>query len=209
MFEARGERQTEFVKLIKEKDIIFGFGPAGTGKSFLAANMASEWLKKHRGSQIIFSKPLIQVDGDLGFLPGDLDEKTAPYKQVLDEFFQEALCEQYQKLISDDRVRFECLEFMRGKTFSNSFIILDEAQNSTVNQMKMFLTRLGKDSKMVILGDLRQCDLDNNFINGLSDVIERFDGPNWKDEIGIVKFKIEDCQRHGLVGKIVRKYEGN
>jgi phosphate starvation-inducible PhoH-like protein len=206
-WETRGERQAEFVKLIKSKDIVFGFGPSGTGKSFLAANMAVEFLKKNRGSEIIFTKPLVQVDGDLGFLPGDLEEKTAPYKQVLDEFFQEALNEQYQKLISEERVKFSCLEFMRGKTFSNAFVILDEAQNCTVNQTKMFLTRLGKNSKMVILGDLNQSDIGDLCLNGLSDALHKFNLPHWYADMGFVKFRIEDIQRHGIVGKIVREYE--
>lgn len=208
MFETRGERQAEFVRFMKEKDISFGFGPAGTGKTFLSSMVAAQFLLSHRGARIIYTKPCVQVDGDWGFLPGDMEEKSQPYRQVLDEFFQEALCEKYQKLIHDGNIEFAPLEFMRGKTYNNCFIILDEAQNTTVNQMKMFLTRLGKDSKMVILGDLRQCDLQNNFINGLSDALKKFDCSKWKNEIGVTKFKIEDIQRNGIVGKIIEEYEG-
>ncbi len=208
MFETRGERQAEFIKLIKEKDIVFGFGPAGTGKSFLAANIGSEFLLSKKMQYIVYTKPCVQVDGDWGFLPGDMKEKSAPYKQVLDEFFQESLDDKYQKFEHEGKIKFEPLEFMRSKTFNNTFCILDEAQNCTINQMKMFLTRLGKESKMVILGDLKQCDLEHLVLNGLSDALRRFNTPQWKNEIGITKFKIDDIQRHDLVGKIIREYDG-
>lgn len=207
-FETRGERQKELVQAIKDRDIVFGYGPAGTGKTFLTANIGAQFLLKNtRERKIVYTKPNVQVDGDWGFLPGDMDDKSAPHKKVLDEFFQEALDDEYQKLSHNGTLKFEPLEFMRSKTFNDSFCILDEAQNTTVNQMKMFLTRLGKNSKMMIIGDLKQCDL-SIINNGLSDALKRFSYEKWINKIGIVKFKIEDIQRHDLVGEIIREYEG-
>ncbi len=207
MFETRGERQKELVKTIETKDITFVYGPAGTGKTAITIWKGLELHDKKKNNGLVITRPLVQVDGDLGFLPGTVDEKIGPYMAVVDEFLQyypgyQRMVEQKDSKIGMAKLEYLPLELMRGRTFENKYIVLDEAQNCTMKQMQMFLTRLGKDSKMVITGDLNQCDL-RVTINGLEDALNRFASHS---QIGIVRFKLEDIQRHGLVGDIIRAY---
>ena len=204
---ARSSNQTKFVELIKSKDLVFGVGPAGTGKTYLAVACAVESLLKKDINRIILSRPAVEAGERLGFLPGDLKEKIDPYLRPLYDAMNDLIPEKtLERYIENNTIEIAPLAFMRGRTLENAFIILDEAQNTSSMQMKMFLTRLGKNSSMVVVGDSTQIDLPRGERSGLSEILEIMPRTN---DIGQVHFKNKDITRHSLVSKIVKAYENN
>lgn len=204
---ARSSNQTKFVELIKSKDLVFGVGPAGTGKTYLAVACAVESLLKKDINKIILSRPAVEAGERLGFLPGDLKEKIDPYLRPLYDAMNDLMPEKtLERYIENNTIEIAPLAFMRGRTLENAFIILDEAQNTSSMQMKMFLTRLGKNSSMVVVGDSTQIDLPRGERSGLSEILEIMPKTN---DIGQVHFKNKDITRHRLVSKIVKAYENN
>lgn len=198
--------QKIYVDNLFKKDIIFGVGPAGTGKTYLAVMYAVSLLKEGSVKKIILTRPAVEAGESLGYLPGDLKEKIAPYLRPLYDALYDSLgVETTNSLIEKEVIEIAPLAYMRGRTLENSCILLDEAQNTTTRQMKMFLTRLGFMSKMIITGDTSQIDLPKGVKSGLVDAIEKLGGIN---EIGIVKFDKDDVIRHLLVAKIIARYEG-
>ena len=203
----RSSNQLKFVNLIKEKDLVFGVGPAGTGKTYLAVACAVEALLKKEISKIILSRPAVEAGERLGFLPGDLKEKIDPYLRPLYDALNDLIpSKTLERYLENNTIEIAPLAFMRGRTLENSYIILDEAQNTSSMQMKMFLTRLGKNSKMVIAGDSTQVDLPRGEKSGLKEILNIMPRT---DEIGKVLFKKGDITRHNLVTKIVEAYEKN
>jgi len=201
----RTKGQLEYVESIRDNDIVFAIGPAGTGKTYLAVAMAVEALKHQEIQKIVLVRPAVEAGESLGFLPGDLQAKINPYlRPLLDATHEMIGFEQVQRLIEQDVIEVVPLAYMRGRTLNESFIILDEAQNSTVAQMKMFLTRMGQDSKIVVSGDPTQSDLPSNQKSGLRDAIGRLDSI---DGVGCVTLTQTDIVRHRLVQKVVEAYE--
>jgi phosphate starvation-inducible PhoH-like protein len=199
------EGQRSFSDAIERNTLTFGIGPAGTGKTFLATAMAVRALREREVSRIILTRPAVEAGEKLGFLPGDLKEKVDPYLRPLYDALGELLDDGVTaKFVDRGTIEIAPLAYMRGRTLSDAFIILDEAQNATVAQLKMFLTRLGSGSKMVVNGDVTQIDLPKGVRSGLLDVQKLFTGV---DDIGIVELYASDVVRHPLVGRIVRAYE--
>ena len=197
--------QINYVKSIKSNSIVFGIGPAGTGKTYLAVALATMAFKAKEVDKIILTRPAVEAGEKLGFLPGDLGAKVDPYLRPLYDALEEMFgIENYQKLIEKGVVEIAPLAYMRGRTLSNAFIILDEAQNATREQMKMFLTRMGEGSKIVVTGDVTQIDLPWDKQSGLIDASEILQGI---EGIGICTLTAKDVVRHELVKKIVRAYE--
>lgn len=197
--------QKKYVDAIKKNSIVFGVGPAGTGKTYLAVALAVYALKNKEIDKIILTRPAVEAGEKLGFLPGDLNEKVDPYLRPLFDALQEMMGqESYQRHIESGRIEIAPLAYMRGRTLSNSFIILDEAQNTTREQMKMFLTRMGENSRIVVTGDITQIDLPHNVTSGMADAIDVL-----KDVEGIeiVRLTAKDVVRHELVTKIIQAYE--
>ena len=196
--------QKAYVDAIKKNTVVFGVGPAGTGKTYLAVCMAVSAFKSKQVDKIILTRPAVEAGEKLGFLPGDLQEKVDPYLRPLYDALQELLgLETYAKLMERGVIEVAPLAYMRGRTLSNAFIILDEAQNTTKEQMKMFLTRMGEGSKTVVTGDVTQIDLDGK-TSGLvhaTNVLEGVEG------IGICHLTAKDVVRHPLVMRIIRAYE--
>lgn len=196
--------QFEFVKAMQEKDIVFAIGPAGTGKTYLAVIQAVTALKKGDVKRIVLTRPAVEAGESLGFLPGDLKEKVDPYLTPLYDALHVMLGnEKTEILIEKGVVEIAPLAYMRGRTLDDAYVILDEAQNTTTSQMKMFLTRLGFHSHMVITGDLTQVDLDRRMESGLSEASHILKGI---EEIGIVHLNSDDVVRHPLVQKIIERY---
>ena len=197
--------QKNYVDAIKRDEVVFGVGPAGTGKTYLAVAMAVSSFRKKEVEKIILTRPAVEAGESLGFLPGDLQSKVDPYLRPLYDALQEMFgLESYQKLIEKGVIEIAPLAYMRGRTLNNSFIILDEAQNTTKEQMKMFLTRMGEGSRMVITGDVTQIDLPSGKKSGLvhaTEILKNIDG------IGIVKLTSSDVVRHSLVMKIIKAYD--
>jgi phosphate starvation-inducible PhoH-like protein len=197
--------QLKYIKAIEENDIVFGIGPAGTGKTFLAVAMAVKYLKEERVERIILTRPAVEAGESLGYLPGTFEEKISPYLTPLyDALFNLLPADKVQKLIESRIVEIAPLAYMRGRTLSEAFIILDEAQNTTNGQMKMFLTRIGMRSKVVITGDITQIDLPKNKESGLviaRKILKGIPG------IEFVEFDKEDVVRHPLVRLIIEAYE--
>ena len=188
-----------------QNELVFGLGPAGTGKTYLAVALAVSMMLEGAVDKIILSRPAVEAGENLGFLPGDLKEKVDPYLRPLYDALYEMLpAEQVDKKLALGEIEIAPLAFMRGRTLSNAFVILDEAQNTTPMQMKMFLTRLGENSRMVVNGDLSQVDLPRGVISGLRDALDTLKGIS---NIGSVTFSANDVVRHGLVAKIVKAYE--
>jgi len=205
-FEPRGEHQRKYVELIMRRTLTFGLGAAGTGKTFLAVACALRALRAGECRRLVISRPVVEAGEKLGFLPGDLLAKLNPYmRPVYDALGDLVDFEDVTRLEDAGVIEVAPLAYMRGRTLSNAFVILDEAQNTTVPQMKMFLTRLGEGSRMVVTGDPTQNDLDRGQKSGLSDAVARLQGFN---DIGIVEFTVDDICRHPLVEQIVRAYEG-
>lgn len=201
----RSATQAEYIKEMMKNELVFGLGPAGTGKTYLAVALAVAMMLEGKIDKIILSRPAVEAGENLGFLPGDLKEKVDPYLRPLYDALYEMLpAEQVDKKIALGEIEIAPLAFMRGRTLSNAFIILDEAQNTTPMQMKMFLTRLGENSRMVVNGDLSQVDLPKGIISGLRDSLETLKGVS---NISSVRFSATDVVRHGLVAKIVKAYE--
>ena len=197
--------QRKYVDVIKKNTIVLGVGPAGTGKTFLAVAMAVKALRDKQVSRIILSRPAIEAGEKLGFLPGDLQSKIDPYLRPLyDSLYEMMGPETYQKLVEKGTIEIAPLAYMRGRTLDDSFIILDEAQNATPEQMKMFLTRLGFNSKMVVTGDLTQTDLPFGQKSGLAAAVRILEDI---DDIAIHYFTEKDVVRHHLVQKIILAYE--
>lgn len=198
-------KQIEYVEALKSKDMVFGIGPAGTGKTYLAVVYAVSMLKKGQAKRIILTRPAIEAGESLGFLPGDLKEKVDPYLRPLYDALYDMLgVETVTNYIEKGIIEIAPLAYMRGRTLSDAICILDEAQNTTEMQMKMFLTRLGFNSKMIITGDISQIDLPNGKKSGLITAINILS--NIK-QIGITKFEKLDVVRHPLVQKILEAYE--
>ena len=197
--------QKEYINLIKNNDITFGIGPAGTGKTYLAVAMAVKAFKRDEVSRIILTRPAVEAGENLGFLPGDLKDKVDPYLRPLyDALFDMLGADKFNKYLERGLIEVAPLAFMRGRTLDNAFIILDEAQNTTREQMKMFLTRLGFGSKAVVTGDLTQTDLPDNKKSGLlhaSDVLKGVEG------IGSINLTERDVVRHALVQRIIVAYD--
>ena len=197
--------QKHYCSAIKNNTITIGVGPAGTGKTYLAVAMAVTAFRAHEINRIILTRPAVEAGEKLGFLPGDLQSKVDPYLRPLyDALFDMLGAENYQRYVERGNIEVAPLAYMRGRTLDDSFIILDEAQNTTREQMKMFLTRLGFNSKMVITGDITQIDLPNGSRSGLKDVIKILKNVN---DIAQVMFSEKDVVRHKLVQDIIKAYE--
>ena len=200
----RSEKQKDYVRALKESEIIISAGPAGTGKTFLAVGVALTMLLEKKIERIILSRPAVEAGERLGFLPGDMKEKVDPYLRPLYDSLYDLLdFEKIQKKIEVGDIEIAPLAFMRGRTLKNSFAILDEAQNATDTQIKMFLTRIGENSKIVINGDPSQIDLPNKSLSGLNRSKKLLGHLN---EISVVDFDHKDVVRHPLVSKIVKAY---
>lgn len=203
----RSLMQGEYIASMQREDVIFALGPAGTGKTYLAVAQAVSELITGKVSRLIFSRPAVEAGERLGFLPGDMKEKVDPYlRPIYDALYDCLPPEQVERRIASGEIEVAPLAFMRGRTLANSFIILDEAQNTTPSQMKMFLTRFGEGSRMVICGDPNQTDLPGGTkSSGLNDACERLKNV---EEIKMIQFGVEDVVRHPIVGRIVTAYEG-
>ena len=205
MIQARGDNQQEYLKTIRENVLNFGVGPAGTGKTYLAVACAIEALMSDEVSRILLVRPAVEAGEKLGFLPGDLSQKIDPYLRPLYDALNDMLgSEQVEKLIERNVIEVAPLAYMRGRTLSHSYIILDESQNTTREQMKMFLTRIGFGSKAVVTGDITQVDLPRGVQSGLRhvlDVLKDVEG------IGLIHFANSDVVRHPLVQKVVEAYD--
>ena len=205
LLKPRSIKQKKYFELVKDKQMVFCCGPAGTGKTYLAVAFAVSMLKSGQVEKIILSRPAVEAGERLGFLPGDLKEKIDPYLRPIYDALNEMLSfQEVIKKIESGHIEIAPLAFMRGRTLSNSFVILDESQNTTSVQMKMFLTRLGENSKMIINGDLSQVDLPSGTKSGLREAINIL--KNIKD-IGFIEFGKKDVVRNKLVSNIVSQYE--
>ena len=198
--------QRIYINAMKRNDLVFGIGPAGTGKTFLAVVYAAKQLRKGSVKRIVLTRPAVEAGESLGFLPGDLKEKVDPYLRPLYDGLNTVLGrEQTQRLIERGVIEIAPLAYMRGRTLDDAFVILDEAQNTTHAQMKMFLTRLGFGSKMVVTGDQTQIDLPKGVKSGLKEAVKKLSGVRG---ISIMKMDQSDVVRHPLVSKIINRYEG-
>ncbi|HPI94502.1 MAG TPA: PhoH family protein [Deltaproteobacteria bacterium] len=200
-------QQKRYVDAMRCKDILFGIGPAGTGKTYLALAMGVHYLLKKKVERIVLTRPAVEAGERLGFLPGDLQEKVNPYLRPLyDALYDMLERDHVLRLLARDSIEIAPLAFMRGRTLNDAFIILDEAQNTTSEQMKMFLTRLGFNSKALITGDITQIDLPQGVKSGLVEASQILKDI---DELGFVFFSEDDVVRHKVVAKIIRAYEKN
>lgn len=197
--------QAKYIESLGKNDVVFTLGPAGTGKTYIAVAMAVAMFTAGKVEKIILSRPAVEAGEKLGFLPGDLKEKIDPYLRPLYDALQDMIpAERLLRHMEVGDIEVAPLAFMRGRTLANAFVILDEAQNTTPTQMKMFLTRLGENSRMVITGDLTQTDLPKDVKSGLGDVIRKVEGI---EGIGVVRFTDSDVVRHPLAAKIVKAYD--
>ena len=201
----RSPIQAAYIQAIDDAELVFGLGPAGTGKTYLAVAKAVEKLVGGEVDRIILSRPAVEAGEQLGFLPGDMREKVDPYLRPIYDALHDMLpTQQVAKRLENGEIEVAPLAFMRGRTLANAFVILDEAQNTSAVQMKMFLTRLGENSRMVVTGDLSQVDLPRGMRSGLRDAVEILEG---NEAIAVVRFTDRDVVRHPLVSHIVRAYE--
>jgi phosphate starvation-inducible PhoH-like protein len=201
----RSENQKKYFQLLNNKDIVFAIGPAGTGKTFLAVAKAVASLQNGRVKKIILSRPAVEAGEKLGFLPGDLKEKVDPFlRPIYDALYDMMPYDQVEKKLSNGIIEIAPIAFMRGRTLDDCFVILDEAQNTTKIQMKMFLTRLGKNSQMIIVGDVSQIDLLKKNDSGLLDAEKKLSDI---EDIGFIFLKDIDVVRHKLVKKIINAYD--
>ncbi|GAA4037520.1 PhoH family protein [Sphingomonas rosea] len=202
----RSTIQTHYMEALARDDMIFALGPAGTGKTYLAVAQAVSMLIGGQVDRLILSRPAVEAGERLGFLPGDMKEKVDPYLRPLyDALYDMLPTEQVERRIASGEIEIAPIAFMRGRTLSDAFIILDEAQNTTPQQMKMFLTRFGMRSRMVICGDPNQTDLPRGVESGLADAVHKLEGI---PRLAMVRFGAADVVRHPLVGRIVEAYEG-
>ncbi len=201
----RTQNQALFIEAMNQYEMVFGLGPAGTGKTFLAVAKAVAMMLEGKCEKIILTRPAVEAGENLGFLPGDLKEKIDPYLRPLyDALYDMLPADEVEKKLERQEIEIAPLAYMRGRTLAHSFVILDEAQNTTAMQMKMFLTRLGEGSRMVINGDLSQTDLPRGVQSGLFDAVEVVKNI---EEVKIVELTEKDVVRHGLVSKIVKAYD--
>jgi phosphate starvation-inducible protein PhoH and related proteins len=202
----RTAAQIGYMEALGREDVIFALGPAGTGKTYVAVAQAVQQLITGSVSRLILSRPAVEAGERLGFLPGDMKEKVDPYLRPLyDALYDMLPAEQVERRITSGEIEIAPIAFMRGRTLSEAFIILDEAQNTTPAQMKMFLTRFGQGSRMVVCGDPKQIDLPDIGKSGLADAVGRLEGI---DGIATIRFSAADVVRHPIVGRIVEAYEG-
>lgn len=202
---ARSKQQAAYIKALKANELVFAEGPAGTGKTYLAVALGVEMMLNGQIDRLILSRPAVEAGERLGFLPGDIQEKVDPYLRPLYDALHDMLpLEQVAKKLAVGEIEVAPLAFMRGRTLSDSVIILDEAQNTTEVQMKMFLTRLGHNARMIVTGDLTQVDLPTNVPSGLQDAIQTLQNVRG---VGVITFTERDVVRHPLVSRIVRAYE--
>lgn len=202
---AKNLGQSNYIESVNENDVVFGVGPAGTGKTFLSVAIAVAALRADQVKRIILTRPAVEAGEKLGFLPGDLQEKVDPYlRPLFDSLYTILGVEHTNRLMESETIEIAPLAYMRGRTLDDAFVILDEAQNTTNEQMKMFLTRLGFDSKMIINGDITQIDLPKGTKSGLKEAIRRL---NDIKGIGIVHFDRADVVRHPLVSEVIKAYE--
>jgi phosphate starvation-inducible protein PhoH and related proteins len=202
----RSATQIAYMQALAKHDIIFALGPAGTGKTYLAVAQAVSQLITGSVDRLILSRPAVEAGEKIGFLPGDMKEKVDPYLRPLYDALYDCLpAEQVERRIASGEIEIAPIAFMRGRTLADSFIILDEAQNTSAMQMKMFLTRFGENSRMVVCGDPKQTDLPDAKMSGLNDAVGRLEGVQG---IATVRFGIGDVVRHPIVGRIVEAYEG-
>ena len=202
---AKTLNQKKIVELHSKNDLLFVIGPAGTGKTYVSVALGVKALKEKKVKKIIITRPVVEAGENLGFLPGDLQDKIDPYLKPIYDALEDMIPRtQLEKKLESGQIEIAPLAFMRGRTLNDAFVILDEAQNTTVTQMKMFLTRLGHHSKMVITGDLSQIDLRSNIPSGLEDAMRRLPGIKG---ISFVKFNEIDVFRHPLVAKVVKAYD--
>ena len=201
----RSKNQKLYFELLNNKDIVFAVGPAGTGKTFIAVAKAVTSLQEGKVKKIILSRPAVEAGEKLGFLPGDLKEKVDPFlRPIYDALYEMLPYDQVEKKINNSIIEIAPIAFMRGRTLEDCFVILDEAQNTTKIQMKMFLTRLGRNSQMVVVGDKTQIDLISKNESGLIDASSRL---KTLDDVGFINLKEEDVVRHDLVRNIIKAYE--
>ena len=201
----RTNNQNKYFELLNTKNIVFAIGPAGTGKTYVAVAKAVAALQEGKVNKIILSRPAVEAGEKLGYLPGDLKEKVDPFlRPIYDALYSLLPFEQVEKKIFNNIIEIAPIAFMRGRTLEDCFIILDEAQNTTRTQMKMFLTRLGKNSQMVVVGDITQIDLVSEKDSGLKDALKKL---NKVDDIGFIELSEKDVVRHDLVKKIINAYE--
>ncbi len=201
----RSPTQARYLRALMEHELVFGLGPAGTGKTYLAVAAAVAMLRERRVDRVILSRPAVEAGERLGFLPGDLKEKVDPYLRPLYDALHDTLSDRrLQQRIETGQIEIAPLAFMRGRTLANAFVILDEAQNTTPLQMKMFLTRLGENSRMVITGDPSQVDLPPGTRSGLEDAVARL---RHLPGVAVVRFGREDVVRHPLVAAIIEAYD--
>ena len=204
VIKARGDSQEKYIKAIEECDLVFGIGPAGTGKTYLAVACAVEALERDHIRKLVLVRPAVEAGERLGFLPGDLAQKIDPYlRPMYDALYEMMGFEKVSKLIDRNVIEIAPLAYMRGRTLNDAFIILDEAQNTTVEQMKMFLTRIGFGSKSIVTGDITQIDLPNAKESGLKHVMRILQGT---EGISFCNFYSKDVVRHPLVKKIIQAY---
>jgi phosphate starvation-inducible protein PhoH and related proteins len=202
----RSATQTRYMQALASADVIFALGPAGTGKTYVAVAQAVQMLIQGQVTRLILSRPAVEAGERLGFLPGDMKEKVDPYLRPLyDALYDMLPAEQVERRIASGEIEIAPIAFMRGRTLGDAFIILDEAQNTTPAQMKMFLTRFGMNSRMVVCGDPRQVDLPDIGKSGLADAVGRLEG---LEGIATIRFNAADVVRHPIVGRIVQAYEG-
>ena len=202
----RSATQIRYMEALARNDIIFALGPAGTGKTYIAVAQAVSQLITGSVDRLILSRPAVEAGEKLGFLPGDMKEKVDPYLRPLYDALNDCLpAEQVERRIASGEIEIAPIAFMRGRTLAESFIILDEAQNTTPAQMKMFLTRFGQNSRMVVCGDPNQSDLPSNQMSGLNDAVAKLEGV---EGIAMIRFGVGDVVRHPIVGRIVEAYEG-
>ena len=194
------------MEALARDDLIFALGPAGTGKTYLAVAQAVQQLITGSIDRLILSRPAVEAGERLGFLPGDMREKVDPYLRPLyDALYDMLPSDQVERRIANGEIEIAPIAFMRGRTLADAFVILDEAQNTTTAQMKMFLTRFGENSRMVVCGDPKQVDLPGEGMSGLADAVSRLEGI---EDIAVIRFGRGDVVRHPIVGRIVEAYEG-
>lgn len=202
--EGKTENQANYIRAIVENDITFCSGPSGSGKSMIAAGIAAQHLFNGDCDQIIVTRPLVCVGKDIGALPGDISEKTNPYLVPMQEYFRMFLGNLYKTYVEERKIRYEPLEIMRGSTFHNTYMILDEAQNCTFDQIKMFLTRIGENSKVIINGDIKQNDLRGK--SGLESCVNKLKNV---DGVAIITLDHSDIQRNGIIGRVLTALESD
>jgi phosphate starvation-inducible protein PhoH and related proteins len=201
--QAKTENQSRYMSAIKTSTITFATGPAGTGKTYLCTALAAEMLDSGEIEQIIITRPAVEAGENLGFLPGELDEKFDPYLQPFIDVLNQRLGKSnVQYMLKSEKILAVPLAYMRGRTFRNAFVILDEAQNTTPSQMKMFLTRIGENTRVVVNGDIRQMDIKGE--SGLKDAVNRV---SWIPNVRHIDFKASDCVRSDIVGDIIKSYD--